>query len=149
MEMRIDHWTEDEALTFLRDARLPLRLSMLGSDGAPRMVSLWYAWDGSALWCATPATAFTAVELARDARCAFEVSTNEPPYRGVRGSALATLVPARGREVLDELLTRYLTERNAVLRKWLTRREVEEVAIRIEPTSAFAWNFRGRMEPET
>lgn len=136
-------------MAFLQDAKAPLRLAINGHDGAPRLVSLWYVWDGKALWCATPAQAITSVQLARDGRCAFEVSTNQPPYRGVRGTGVAELLPERGRDVLGAVMSRYLTERNASLRDRLSQRSGEEVAIRVVPDSMFAWDFSSRMVSES
>ena len=114
--MRTEGWSEGDAVAFLEGARVPLRLAFAGADGAPRLVSLWYAWREGAFWSATPATAFAARQIAANGTCAFEASTNHPPYRGVRGTGTAVLVPDRGQEWLSVLVDRYLTQRNAALR---------------------------------
>ena len=146
--MRTEGWSEGDAVAFLEGARVPLRLAFAGADGAPRLVSLWYAWREGAFWSATPATAFAARQIAANGTCAFEASTNHPPYRGVRGTGTAVLVPDRGQEWLSVLVDRYLTERNAALRASLLRGASNEVAIRIVPSSMFAWDFSSRMAPE-
>ena len=37
-------WNEAQAGDFLAEARIPIRLACVGSDGFPRVVSLWYRY---------------------------------------------------------------------------------------------------------
>ena len=83
--------------------------------------------------------------LTSDPRCAYEVASDQPPYCGVRGRALATIDSVRGLEILEQLLLRYLgTVDNSLAQKLLTR-SVPEVAIRLELQSSYTWNFTDRM----
>lgn len=147
-EMRTEGWSEREALAFLESALVPLRLAFTGPDSRPRLVSLWYDWREGAFWLATPATAFSARQISENPTCAYEVSTNHPPYRGVRGTGTAVSVADRGQEWLAVLVERYLSERNASLRDSLLQAARSEVAIKIVPTSMFAWDFSSRMNAE-
>jgi nitroimidazol reductase NimA-like FMN-containing flavoprotein (pyridoxamine 5'-phosphate oxidase superfamily) len=42
-------WNKQETENYLAAARYPLRLSCVGSDGFPRVVSLWYSYEGGHL----------------------------------------------------------------------------------------------------
>lgn len=148
MRLRTQGWDEDEARAFLADTSVPARLAVLAADGTPRLVSLWFEWDGEALWCASQRDSVVVRLLTSRPDCAFEISTNDPPYRGVRGRARATLDDGAGAARLERLLTRYLTDRNARLREWLLSRSEDDVAIRLEPGDCFAWDFSGRMVAE-
>lgn len=148
MRLRTQGWDENAARAFLGDSRVPVRLAVLAADGSPRLVSLWFEWDGEALWCASQRDSVVVRLLTSRPECAFEISTNAPPYRGVRGTALASLDDGAGGTRLERLLSRYLTDRNAPLREWLLSRSDDDVAIRLEPGDCFAWDFSGRMVAE-
>ena len=75
---------------------IPVRLSVLKADGAPALASLWFEPHEDALWCAVQDDAFIARCLRGDARCAFEVAGDLPPYRGLRGPALRDRRSRRG-----------------------------------------------------
>ena len=148
MKLRTQGWDEQDVDAFLQATLVPVRLAVLAADGTPRLASLWYEWDGEVLWCASQRDSAVVRMLSARATCAFEISTETPPYRGVRGTARATLDDAGGAARLKRLLDRYLTDRNASLRDWLLSRSDGDVAIRLEPIEGFAWDFSGRMVPE-
>ena len=133
------------ALRLLEDARVPLRLACVGASGWPVIVSLWYLLEDGELWCATPAEAAIVGLLRASPRCGVEVSTNLPPYRGIRLRASASLVEARGDEILERLVQRYLGRTDSPFARWLLGRGVRETAIRLAPVSAQQWDFRERM----
>ena len=137
-------WDAQQIETWLTGARIPVRLGVFTRD-APLVLSLWFRYEGGALWCATGAGADVVAHLHRDDRVAFEVGPDVPPYRGVRGSGRAEIVPARGREMLDQLLERYLDEENAALADWLRDGADDEVAIRIGDLRVTSWDFSKRM----
>lgn len=130
---------------YLSEARIPLRLSCLNGAGWPVVLSLWYLFEDGNLFCATPATAKVVGYLRQEPRCGFEVAGDEPPYCGVRGRALATIVEGRGVEILERLLHRYLGGIDNPLAEQLLSRQESEVAIRLEPESRYVWNFGERM----
>jgi hypothetical protein len=127
-------------------ARVPMRIACTSAAGWPALVSLWFVREGDTLWCATPARAQAAAWLAREPRCGIEISTNEVPYRGVRGRALARVVPECGAELLGRLATRYLGEAPTPFSRWLLSRDEPEVALALTIERATHWDFSRRMQ---
>jgi len=85
--------------------------------------------------------------LAHDDHVSFEVSTNEPPYKGVRGRGHATVTPDADKELLRSLLERYLDGVDNPTGDRLLRPEREEIRVRIEPERLHSWDYSGRMGP--
>jgi len=138
-------WDTDQVSTYLSESLIPIRLAANMADGFPVVVSLWYLWDGQHLWCAMHESARLVNHLRRDARVAFEVAGDTPPYRGVRGQARAEITEERdGHTLLADLLMRYLGGIDGDLAKWLLSRE-GELAIRLRPTNLMSWDYSGRM----
>lgn len=130
---------------FLRDATIPVRVAAQMDDGFPVIVSLWFQWDGTHLWCATHESAKLLRHLRRQPRVAFEVAPDSPPYHGVRGQALAEIGESgTGNVLLEKLLTRYLGGTESELAQWLLGRD-GEVTIRLKPVRMTSWDYRGRM----
>ena len=46
-------WSAEQAAVFLEAARMPIRLACIGADGFPRVVSLWYRYEGGSFYCVT------------------------------------------------------------------------------------------------
>lgn len=130
---------------YLEEAPIPLSLACVTESGWPMVVSLWYKYSEGKLWCATQRTAKVVEYLRHEPRCAFEVATEAPPYRGVRGQGMAIVNEERGKEILDTLLIRYLKGTQSPLAKQLLSRSEKEVAIEIAPKNLFAWNYSERM----
>lgn len=86
-------WSRTQIDDFLARTRWPLRLACNGSDGFPRVASVWFRLQGDVLECVSHRDSAVVRLLRRDPRAAFEVSPNEPPYFGVRGQVEATLQP--------------------------------------------------------
>jgi len=141
--------SKDKIERFLLDARIPIRIASNGASGHPIMASLWFLPQGDKLWCATQKSANMASLLARDPRCAFEVSVEDPPYRGVRGTGLATLHDDRGEEILYALIERYLGSTDSKFARSLLKRAGQETAIAIEPQTLVSWDFEARMGAAT
>ena len=138
-------WSLEQSERFLREFRAPMRLACNGGSGHPVLASLWFVPLDGKLWCATQRTARVVSHLSRDPRCAFEVSVESPPYRGVRGQGVATLQEDRGEEVLRTLIDRYLEDPTSQLAAFLLARVDDEVAIAIEPRTLVSWDYRERM----
>lgn len=139
-------WTSVEIASFLSGAIIPLRLAVLNGDGWPLVASLWFLPGDEALWCATRGSALIVRHLREDGRCAFEVAGDAPPYRGVRGQAVATLHADKGEEILQGLLRRYAIRPESRLSRTLLERAKDEIAIRIEPEWITSWDFTERMK---
>lgn len=138
-------WSREEITSFLETTIIPIRLASNGSQG-PLVQSLWFHFDGEALWCATQANARLAQRIERDNRVGFEVSGDEPPYRGVRGTGEAALLPDRASAILPHLIDRYQGDTPTPLSNWLLSRLDSEVAIRITPHTLHTWDYRDRMQ---
>src|SRR5437762_5977267 len=82
------------AQTLLR-AALPARLAYTWTDGSPRVVPMWFHWDGENVVFAGPVGAPKVLALRKDPRVAITIDQGaEWPYK--------TLL-LRGRAVLDEV----------------------------------------------
>jgi nitroimidazol reductase NimA-like FMN-containing flavoprotein (pyridoxamine 5'-phosphate oxidase superfamily) len=138
-------WSNAEIESFLRDAQIPMRLACNGGSGHPVLASLWFVPIDGKLWCATQRSASVASLLQRDPRCSFEVSVESPPYRGVRGPALAAMHDERGEEMLRALIDRYLADPESRLARLLLARVEHETAISIEPQRLVSWDYQERM----
>src|SRR5512137_414199 len=104
--------------TELLAAQIPLRISV-EARGGPLIVPLWFDWDGERLWCASHRGAAVVAALNAAPFCAFDLSTNEMPYRGLRGRARVRCRPELGSAVLERLIDRYLPDRSHPLAVWL------------------------------
>jgi nitroimidazol reductase NimA-like FMN-containing flavoprotein (pyridoxamine 5'-phosphate oxidase superfamily) len=140
-------WDRVGVAAYLTDATVPVRLACRTPGGGLWMLSLWYRFDADAerLVCATAASADVVEYLRADDGVAFEVSTNDPPYRGVRGNGRATVEPDEGKTTLRSLLERYLGGTDSSLARRLLDPDREEVRIRIDPERCYSWDFTERM----
>ncbi|ARS90337.1 pyridoxamine 5'-phosphate oxidase family protein [Natrarchaeobaculum aegyptiacum] len=141
-------WTDDEVAGFFEDATIPIRLGVRRPDGTPWVVTLWYRYCDGLLECATSADAALLTYLRTDPEVAFDVSTNEIPYRGVRGHGSASMSPDDGKMVLRALLERYLGGTDSPLAERLLADDRDEICIRIEPRTVFSWDYSDRMQPK-
>ncbi|WP_254521474.1 pyridoxamine 5'-phosphate oxidase family protein [Natrinema caseinilyticum] len=138
-------WTERQLEAFLDESRIPIRLSTQRGDGSMWMVALWYQYRDGSFECATWANADVVRFLRSDAEVAFEISTNHPPYRGVRGNGTAAMSPDRNKETLRALIERYLGGTDSSLAEWLLRDARDEIRIRIQPNEMYSWDYTDRM----
>ena len=138
-------WSTSQVDRFLQEIRVPIRIACNGTSGHPLLASLWFVPLDGKLWCATQRKSRVVSLLKRDPRCAFEVSVETPPYRGVRGAGVATLHNDRGEEILRTLIDRYLKESNPKLANLLLARAEHETAVAIEPKSLVSWDYQERM----
>ena len=131
--------------SFLESTAVPLRLACHRPDGSLWMLSLWFRYRDGTLQCATGADADVVTFLEHDPAVAFEVSTNDPPYRGVRGNGTTTVEPDPEKVVLRELLERYLDSTETPFARRLLADDREEVTITIDLETVYGWDFSGRM----
>ncbi len=131
---------------FLKDSRIPLRLSGVTKSGWPFLLSLWYIYSDDKIYLATIESAKVVTYLSNNPKCAFEISSENPPYCGIRGQASAKIIDSRGDEILEALLNRYLGGTNNPLAQNLMNRSVKEVAIELTPINMYQWDFSTRMQ---
>lgn len=134
-----------DAAQFVNNAVIPLRLAGVTPSGYPIVVSLWFVHENGRFYCATHQNAKLVHYLRHNPQCAFEIAGDQPPYKGLRGQAKATLIPQRGPEILRKLLHRYLGGTHSPLAQQLLARQDKEVAICLEPLNLFSWDYTGRM----
>jgi len=138
-------WDESVIEQFLKDTVIPLRISVNDKDGFPLICSLWYYYHNKNIYCATSSGSRVCDLLMQDGRCAFEVAPDSPPYRGVRGQANVTINYSIGKEVLKQLITRYLGNTHSSLAKWLLSRVESEVSLILKPVWISSWDYTDRM----
>jgi nitroimidazol reductase NimA-like FMN-containing flavoprotein (pyridoxamine 5'-phosphate oxidase superfamily) len=138
-------WSREQLAEFLDDALLPLRLGCRRPDGGLWMLSLWFSYEAGQFRCATASSSDIARFLRNDDAVCFELSTNRPPYMGVRGNGTAILEADEEKTLLRELLDRYLGGTESELASLLLADDREEMVIRVEPERLFTWDFTDRM----
>lgn len=138
-------WSPDEVERFLTETTVPIRLACRTPGDDLWMLSLWYEYVGDEFRCATGADADIVEFLRSTADVAFEVSTNDPPYRGVRGRGTASIGPDHDKAQLTRLLDRYLGGTDSSLAESLLSPDRAEVHIRITPEKLYSWDFSERM----
>ena len=138
-------WNLEQIGEYLEGCTFPLRLSCVGEDGFPRVVSVWFSYGDGALRCVSHQSSQLVRLLERDQRVGFEVAPNEPPYCGVRGQGTVELARDEDGAMLTRLLEHYLGGTDSDLANWLLSRADGEMLITITPTRLFSWDYRSRM----
>jgi nitroimidazol reductase NimA-like FMN-containing flavoprotein (pyridoxamine 5'-phosphate oxidase superfamily) len=138
-------WNAATIKTYLSEGVLPCRMSCITSDGFPHVISLWYAYADEEFLFSVQKNMLAVRWLQAEPRCGFEIAADTQPYRGVRGRGTASVVPARERPVLDDLIERYLDNEDSSLARWLRSRPDSEMTIRVKPCWITSWDFGARM----
>jgi hypothetical protein len=139
-------WDEDQIIKFLENAEIPIRLSFLNKAKEPQICSLWYQYDNGVICCASHKNSFLIKQLKHNTNISFEVSSNEYPYKGIRGKAEIELSMINAENILGKLISKYLGSNNSKLSSWLMSRIDDEYVIKIIPTVVNSWDFSDRME---
>ena len=73
----------------LLQSTIPARLAYVGSDGTPRVIPIWFHWDGQHIVLGTPLTAPKMKALSKNPKVALTIDTNSWPHRvlQIRGTA--------------------------------------------------------------
>lgn len=137
-------WSGARIATFLASARIPLRLSMTGRKGA-LIVPVWFEYRDGSFYSCSPSDSLLVNTLRENPEVAFDVSTNDLPYRGVRGRGVARCTGLPDRNVLERLLARYLGSTDNELSRWLLNRTEEESLIEVDVHWLTSWDFSERM----
>ena len=138
-------WDRERGADFLADTTIPVRLACRTPSGRLWQVALWFRHREDSFECATGADADVVRFLRQQPGVAFDVSTNEPPYRGVRGYGTATVAPDHDKELLTELLQRYLGGTDSTIGQRLLADDREEVRVLVEPERVHSWDYTERM----
>lgn len=130
----------------LINLKVPLRLACLTSSGWPMIVPLWFTFLNNRLYCATQENAKIISYLKKDPRCAFDISTENPPYKGIRGQGKIKINKDCSTEVLEIVIQKYLRNKYKNLTEYLLKQKENEVAIEIIPIKTFYWDYTDRMK---
>lgn len=144
MAVRSGPWSAAAIAAFLDETAIPIRLASAGQH-FPMVQSLWFLHEDGALWCCTQQDSVLAKRLRADRRCGFEVAGDQAPYRGVRGTGHATLLPHAAADILPRLVGRYVGSEPSSLGDWLMSRLDREVAIRLDGLTVTSWDYSARM----
>jgi nitroimidazol reductase NimA-like FMN-containing flavoprotein (pyridoxamine 5'-phosphate oxidase superfamily) len=71
---------QDPVAQELLASRIPARLAYNWTDGTPRVVSIWFHWDGTDIVMATLPGAPKLKALHNGDRVAITIDTNDPPH---------------------------------------------------------------------
>jgi hypothetical protein len=87
---------QDPVAQELLASRIPARLAYTWTDGTPRVISIWFHWDGTDLVMATLPGAPKLKALHTGDRVAITIDTNDPPHHilSLRGTAEVTQTQA-------------------------------------------------------
>ena len=144
VDVRSGPWDLAAIESFLAETVIPVRIASAGRT-SPLVQSLWFLFEGDAIWCCTQREAVLTRRRLANPNCGFEVSGDQPPYRGVRGTAKAEILPDRAADILPRLIDRYLGETPGPLAEWLLSRLDREVAIRLHSLRVTSFDFTARM----
>lgn len=85
---------DDPVARQLLQSTVPARLSYVWTDGSPRVVPIWFHWDGADIVLGSPPRAPKLLALARDPRVAVTIDSEGFPAKVllVRGTARVDLL---------------------------------------------------------
>jgi hypothetical protein len=85
---------DDPLAVELLTSRVPARLAYLWFDATPRVVPIWFHWNGSELVVCSPPKAPKLKALGRNSAVSVTIDSNDWPYRvlSLRGAATVTMV---------------------------------------------------------
>lgn len=138
-------WSGGEIEEFLAETRVPLRMSFVTKAGL-LIVPIWFKYQANCFWFCSPNDSLLVKAIREKPEVAFDVSTNDIPYQGVRGRGVAHCSVAPDKSALEELLNRYVAGTDSDLAQWLLSRSGSEAVIQIEVTWLTSWDFSGRMK---
>ena len=136
---------DSKELSLLPDSTIPIRIAFIKPTGVPSVISLWYEQINGKIYCATQKTAKIVSYLQNNPSCGFEIATDKPPYRGIRGEGIAK-INDNGSEILEILIDKYLGNKESNLSKFLRNNSKTEVAIEITPEKFYNYDYSKRMK---
>jgi hypothetical protein len=88
----LDHPTSKELL----QSKIPARLAYVWTDNTPRVVPIWFHWNGSEIVMATPPKAPKLKALAKNPKVSLTIDNNEFPHKVLLIRGTARLQPVEG-----------------------------------------------------
>lgn len=80
----------------LLHSKIPARLAYVWMDGSPRVVPIWFHWNGQEIVMASPPKAPKLRALARNPKVALTIDNNEFPHKVLLVRGTARLEPVKG-----------------------------------------------------
>ena len=80
----------------LLESKIPARLAYVATDGTPRVVPIWFHWNGAEIVMATPPKAPKLKALAKNAKVALTIDDNTFPHKVLLIRGTARLEPVQG-----------------------------------------------------
>ena len=80
----------------LLQSKIPARLAYVWTDGTPRVVPIWFHWNGSEVVMGTPPKAPKLKALAKNPKVALTIDDNTFPHKVLLIRGTARLVPVDG-----------------------------------------------------
>ena len=87
---------QNSAAQQLLSSKIPARLAYIGTDGAPRVVPIWFHWTGSEIVMGTPPKAPKLKALAKNPKVALTIDDNSFPHKVLLVRGKARLQPMDG-----------------------------------------------------
>ena len=86
---------QDPASQELLHSKIPARLAYVWTDGTPRVVPIWFHWNGHELVMGTPSKAPKLKALAKNPKVSLTIDNNEFPHKVLLVQARAWLAQLR------------------------------------------------------
>ena len=77
-------------------SKIPARLAYIATDGTPRVVPIWFHWNGKDIVMGTPPKAPKLKALAKNPRVSMTIDNNEFPHKVLLIRGNARLEPVEG-----------------------------------------------------
>lgn len=116
------------------------------TNGGLLIVPVWFEYRAGRFLSCSPNSSWLVSSLRENPEVAFDISTNDLPYQGVRGRGTARCSKAQDKEALEKMLQRYVSGTDNALAEWLLGRRNAEAIIEIEPSWLTSWDFSSRMD---
>ena len=138
-------WNQTQLKEFLVSSKIPIRVSVLDGE-YPLICSVWFEYLDGKLVIVSHRGSKLAKTLVSQRKCGFEIASNNPPYRGVRGKADVLYELGNSEGTLRRIIRRYLGETNQGLASWLLSRVKDEMKFTLHPKWVTSWDYGERME---
>jgi PPOX class probable F420-dependent enzyme len=87
---------QDPVAQELLASKIPARLAYIWTDGTPRVVPIWFHWDGRELVMGTPPKAPKLKALAKNPKVSITIDDNQFPHKVLLIRGTARLTPVDG-----------------------------------------------------
>lgn len=110
------------------------------------IVPMWFSYQSGTFLSCSPTESLLVRSLNKYPDVAFDVSTNDLPYQGVRGRGNVKCTVAKDNHKLASLIDRYTGSTDNELADTLLNRSASETVLEVEIDWLTSWDFAGRMQ---